>query len=79
MSDHDSPPRERIPKEKMDGFLKVSEALKTIRDRRLYREQFASFDAYCRARVGLPGDMVNRMLAEADLELEMRKRNPEAQ
>lgn len=60
----------------MDQFLKVARALKTIRDKRLFREDYRSFDAYCRAKLGKSGEEIERMLAEADLELQVRKAKP---
>ncbi len=60
----------------MEQFLKVSQALKTIRDKRLFREEFRSFDEYCRAKWGKPGAEVERLIAEADLELRVREGRP---
>jgi hypothetical protein len=65
-----------IPKEKMDEFLKVSLAFKTIRDQRLYREAFPSFDAYCQAKCGKSGAEIEWLIAEADVEVQMRKGIP---
>ena len=65
-----------IPKDKMDDFLKVSAAVKTIRDKRLYRGDFPSFDAYCIARMGLHEDMVNQFIAFAEVEWAARKLKP---
>jgi hypothetical protein len=62
--------------EDMEQFLKVSRALKTIRDKRLFREEFRTFDEYCRAKWGKSGDEVDRLIAEADLELRMREGKP---
>jgi hypothetical protein len=70
------PGRLRLPKETMDQFLKVSQALKTIRDKRLFREEFRSFDEYCRAKWGKSGEEIERLIAEAELELRMRKGKP---
>jgi hypothetical protein len=64
-----------IAKEKMDEFLRVCQALKTIRDQRLFRKDFASFDDYCRIRWGLAVADVERNIAEAELELSARKAN----
>ena len=68
-----------ISKEKMDEFLQVSQALKTIRDQRLFRQEFTSFDAYCRTKWGIPGPVAERFIAEADLERQARKANRELQ
>jgi hypothetical protein len=51
----------------MDEFLAVCEALKTIRDQRLYRGGYASFDDYCRIRWRVAGKFVEQLIAEADL------------
>jgi hypothetical protein len=65
-----------IPKGKMDQFLEACRAFKTIRDRRLFRGEFNSFDAYCRAKWGKSGEEVNRLIAEAEVELQARNANP---
>ena len=65
-----------IPKEKMDQFLEVCQAFKTIRDRRLFRKQFHSFDEYCRAKWDKSGEEVDRLIAEAEVELQVRKADP---
>jgi hypothetical protein len=75
MLNADSPEHLGIAKEKMDEFLRVCQALKTIRDKRLYRAEFASFDDYCRIRWGLAVADVERNIAEAELELLARKAN----
>lgn len=62
--------------EDMEKFLKVSRALKTIRDKRLFREEFRTFDEYCRAKWGKSGSEVDRFIAEADLELRVREGKP---
>jgi hypothetical protein len=69
----------RFPKKKIDEFLKVAQALKTIRDKQLYRGQFASFDAYCRSRLGMAGGQVDLLIAFADVEVETRGTKPEQQ
>ena len=71
----DSPGNLGIPKDKMDEFLRVCQALKTIRDRRLYRADFASFEDYCRIRWGMAIADVERNIAEGELELQARQAN----
>ena len=68
-----------IPPEKMKKFLEVAGAIRLIRDKQLYREQFISFGAYCLAEIGLPEESVSALLAEADLEAALRKANPSMQ
>ncbi len=68
-----------FPKKKIDDFLKVAEALKTIRDQKLYRGQFASFDAYCLNRLGMAGAQVDLLIAFADVEVRTRGTKPEQQ
>jgi hypothetical protein len=75
MLNADSPEHLGIAKEKMDEFLRVCQALKTIRDKRLYRGDFASFDDYCRIRWGLAVADVERNIVEAELEQQARKAN----
>jgi hypothetical protein len=76
MQNPDSSGHLGIAKEKMDQFLEACRAFKTIRDRRLFRAQFHSFDEYCRAKWGKSGEAVNRFIAEAEVEMQLRKGNP---
>ncbi len=46
-------------------FLKVGAALLSIRDRRLYREDFPTFEDYCRERWGWSKTHVNRQIDAA--------------
>jgi hypothetical protein len=68
-----------ISKEKMDEFLKVTDAFRQIRDQRLYRAQYTSFDAYCRGKYGIPGALIEKFIAEAELERLVRKADPQRQ
>jgi hypothetical protein len=68
-----------VPKEMMDQFLEVSQAFKTIRDQRLFTEQFHSFDEYCRAKFGKSGAEVDWLIAQAEVELRLRKVVPALQ
>jgi len=62
-----------IPKQKMDEFIKVAQALKSIRDKRLFRGEYPSFDAYCRGRWGIDGAQAELYIAFSDVELEGRR------
>jgi hypothetical protein len=79
MPDSESRGHLGIPKGKMDQFIEVCQAFKTVRDRRLFRGQFSSFDEYCRSKCGKSAEEVNRLIAEGDVELQARRGNPGAQ
>ncbi len=49
----------------LSTFRDVGEALVAIRDRRLYREDFSSFEAYCRGKWGISKTQANRQIAAA--------------
>ena len=68
-----------IPADKMKAFLEVANAIRTIRDQRLYRAEFESFNAYCLARLGLSEEEVSRLLAQATLEDRLLGGSPETQ
>ena len=44
------------------SFLDVADALAEIRDGRLYREGFATFEAYCRERWGFTRNYANKVM-----------------
>lgn len=46
-------------------FVEVGDALLTIRDQRLYREQFKTFEAYCREQWGFSRSHANRLIESA--------------
>jgi hypothetical protein len=48
-----------------DTFLVVGQALLTIRQRRLYREQFSTFEDYCRQKWGFSKSHANRLIEAA--------------
>lgn len=48
-------------------FYDVGDALKTIRNQRLYREKFGSFRAYCRARWGFEAARARQLIGAADV------------
>ena len=47
----------------MGSFLAVGNALLTIRDRRLFREQYRSFNEYCNVRWGMGKNYANRLIS----------------
>jgi hypothetical protein len=51
----------------LQTFVEAGDALKTIRNQRLYREQFSSFRAYCRARWGFEAARARQFIAAADV------------
>ena len=46
-------------------FVKVGNALLEIRDSRLYRQQFPTFEAYCKERWGMNRRYANRIIEAA--------------
>ena len=44
-------------------FADAGEALKTIREERLYRSEYASFNAYCKSRWGFTRQRANQLIA----------------
>lgn len=52
--------------ENLASFVATAEALAEIRDRRLYRDQFPTFDAYCRSHCGVSGQRVNQLIGIAE-------------
>ena len=65
--------------EDMKKFLGVAESLEAIRDQHLFRENYLTFDAYCRATWGMSEEQLNPILAEATLERQLRKSKPDNQ
>ena len=47
------------------SFVAMGESLCDIRDRRLYRETFATFEGYCRARWGWSQSQADRLIDAA--------------
>jgi len=47
-------------------FVEVGNALLTIRDKRLYQEQWATFEDYCRERWGMVRRQADRLIAAAE-------------
>ena len=54
---------EGIISREMKSFMDVGNALLTIRDRQLYREQFRNFKAYCTERWGMSKNYANRLIS----------------
>src|SRR5262245_26470570 len=48
-------------------FVEVGSALLSIRECRLYRAEFGTFEEYCRARWGMSKTHANRMIDAADV------------
>lgn len=57
--------QERIIEQGMQTFWQVGQALKTVRDKRLYRDQHQTFDQYCQTRWGLGRQYAYRMIEGA--------------
>lgn len=51
----------------MQTFVEVGLALMEIRDERLYRAEFGTFENYCRARWGWRSNYANRLIASAEV------------
>jgi hypothetical protein len=58
---------ERIIKRGSTVFIQVSEALMEIRDKRLYRENYPTFDGYCQDKWGFTARHGQRLLAAKDV------------
>lgn len=58
---------ERVVEEGLETFVKVGEALREIRDKRLYREQHATFEDYCQQRWGWGRRHANRHVEAAEI------------
>jgi hypothetical protein len=59
------PELERVIERGQQTFIEVGRALLEIRDRRLYRETHATFEAYCRERWGWSRRHANRQIEAA--------------
>lgn len=51
----------------METFIEVGTALAAIRENRLYRDQYATFEEYCRERWGMTRQHVNRLVVAAEV------------
>lgn len=54
---------EKVIEEGLSCALKAEDALRTVRDKRLYRSEFASFEDYCQTRWGKTRQWANYLLA----------------
>lgn len=52
--------------ENLASFVETAKALSEIRDRRLYRDQFPTFDAYCRSHLGISGKYATDLIGIAE-------------
>jgi hypothetical protein len=53
---------ERIIEQKIEGFIAVGQALVEIRESRLYKQHYSSFDEYCRERWQFTARHANRLI-----------------
>lgn len=51
----------------IDGFLEVGQALIEIRERRLWRERYRTFEEYCRLRWDFTGRRARQLMAAAEV------------
>lgn len=58
---------EAIIERGLETFVEVGEALRKIRDRRLYRDHHATFEDYCRERWGMSRRHANRTIEATDV------------
>ena len=56
----------------MKSFVAAGKALLTIRDRKLYRENFQSFDDYCKAKWGMDRDHAGRLIRGAQAAVNLK-------
>ena len=54
---------EVVIKQGLNTFIEVGEALFLIRDKRLYRREFKTFEDYCQQKWSMPRQHVNRMIS----------------
>jgi ParB family chromosome partitioning protein len=57
---------EVVIKQGLKTFIEVGEALFIIRDKRLYRREFNTFEDYCQEKWSMPRRHVNRMIAASE-------------
>lgn len=53
----------------VDALVRMSAALRDVRDRRLYRETHDSFDGYCQERWGFSGEWANAVIERSPSEM----------
>lgn len=64
---HDLRKQEEIIEKGIDTFLDVGNALLTIREHKLYRVEFTTFEEYCRARWKFSKTHANRLIGAASV------------
>ena len=52
LTDEEQKERERLEKIVEKSFYSAGKALKDLRDKKLYRDQYPTFEEYCRVRFG---------------------------
>ncbi len=56
----------------LKSFIEVGTALQAIRDNRLYRESFATFEAYCQDKWNLTSRHANRLIEAVEINEDLR-------
>jgi hypothetical protein len=59
--------QERVIESGLQTFIEVGQALLTIRDKRLYKDTYASFDAYCQERWGWTRQRAHQLIQGAEV------------
>ena len=59
--------QEAVIERGVQAFTEIGLALAQIRDNRLYRQEYATFEAYCQGRWNLTRQAVNRLIAAATI------------
>lgn len=62
---------EQVIQKGLVGFIEVGSALLAIREQRLYRGAFVTFDDYCRTRWGMSKTHANRLVAASEIATQM--------
>ena len=57
---------EVVIRQGLETFIEVYSAYKVIREKRLYRSEFSTFEEYCQIKWGMPRRHINRMIAAGD-------------
>lgn len=60
----------------LETFVEVGNALMVIRDRRLWRDGYATFDTYCRTRWQMTAPHASRLIQAAEVVTEIREAEP---
>lgn len=58
---------EVVIRQGLETFIEVGQALMTIRDKRLYRIEFGTFEDYCRDKWGMPRNYANKLIAASEV------------